>query len=267
LAAPEFQRAVLAGLARYPGLTLHADAPFRIAIERQSADRALTADRAQLAPGSSVRVRLDQFYKAYRHAEMEVPDVIVEVAAAAGVPDTGVELRGPFPLLVRRARMDLPPGTVIRPCPFEPDLAITYARTLPHGDLALGIEEVAARWPQVDDLHALALANLAQATSSTTVEMRGEGDSLSLGYATGDGLDAARVQLPAKLLELASWIPGDALVAVPSRHLLMVISANDEEVVAEAQAHATAMFEAADEPLSGALYRVSPAGEIAGPLR
>jgi hypothetical protein len=205
--------------------------------------------------------------KAYRHGELTVQGAVAEVAMAAGAPGADVLARdaglaqtsaaGPFPKLMSRSRMPaLPPHAVLRPCSFDADLVIGYVRTLPHGQLPITLPEVAERWPQVDDLHAEALRELEAATTRDGLEGMGWGAELVMGYALGDGHDAARALLGELLEPVRAWLEGNVLVAIPCRDVLMAFGDADAGFVEEARAHIAELVRSDPQPLSARLYRL-----------
>ena len=240
MAAPAFQRQVLAELSALGGVAAAALGPFRI----RAGYGALT-----------LVVHLDEVFKRYRHQELEPADAAAEIAAALGVPSAGVALAGPFPRLARLGRA--PAGAWTRPCPFDPDLEVFYVHELPSGHLPIMAAEATG-----EDLHARAIANLAERTRRVPADTQGEGDALVLGYATADGFDEARALLRDLLAAMAEWVAGSLLVAIPSRDLLMAIGDADPRFVAEAGAHVAAVAARDPDALSPRWYRWA-GGELA----
>ncbi len=244
LAAPEFQRAVLASLAARPDLAPVSLGPFRV--------RVTYGQRA-------FEVRLDELFKRHRHGEVTPDDAAEEIKAALGVPGAAVRAAGPFPRLVPVA--DVPPGAHTLPCPFDPALAIFFVRTLPSGHVPLRSTDVA----DGSELWSRALANLRDLTLPLPVEADGEGPALVLRFATGDGLDAARALLGDLMLTMAGWVQGRAHVALPARDLLVMVGDADPAALAAtrswvAECHAHDPF-----PLSPRWYGVAPNGALCPP--
>jgi hypothetical protein len=151
---------------------------------------------------------------------------------------------------------ELPPGTLLRPCDFDPDLVIGYVRTLPHGQIPVTLDEVARRWPAVDTLHAEALDHLEDVTRGVDLQGMGMGSEAALGFATGDGHDASRALLPLVLAEAGEWMEGRLLVALPCRDLLLLIGDADTRFVEEAREHVGEVYRADAQPISPHLYRL-----------
>jgi hypothetical protein len=229
-----FQRAVLTALAASPGLELAALGPFRI--------------RAGVG-GQAFEVRLDEAFRRYRHGQLEVAGAAEEVKAALGVPGAALAAAGPFPRLARRAALD--PALAHSACPFDPELAVFYVRTLPSGHVPL-------RAGAVDDLaalHAAAEANLRAHTETLPIDADGDGPARILRSQAGDGLDAARLLLDDLVTALAGWVEGSLYLAVPCRDLLLAVGDADPAVLAAARAEAAERFEQDPWPLSPRWYR------------
>jgi hypothetical protein len=231
----------LAGLAAAQ-LAVRSEAPFRIEVVRDQ---------------RSVHVRLDTMYKRYRHGEVETAALVEEIKAALGHPNAAVETLGPFPRLVRADRLD--PMAIAVPCPFDAELAVQFVRELPHGFLGLGPDEASA-WASADALLREASANLLERTQRLEIEGRGGGAQLTMGYATGDGYDAARTLLTDHLRAMSEWLEGSPLVAIPSANMLMLLGDADIDFVAEARSYVADTYERDAEPLSPHLYELATEG-------
>lgn len=240
LSAPAFQRALLGLLAATPGLAVHGLGPFRIRVFHQQ---------------TSYDVRLDELYKRYRHAVLDLPEAVEELKAAVGVPGSAVLARGPYPRLARAG--DVPPSAWRKACPFDPDLALFFVRELPSGHIPLAASEV----PDPPALVEAALANLRQRSFETPGDAEGEGAALCLRYQAGDGFDAARLLLPDLLGTMAGWLSGRLLAAVPCRDLLLVLGDGDPAVVAAARAEVTERYARDPYPLSPRWYTLTEGPE------
>jgi hypothetical protein len=259
LDAAAFQRAVLDGLSGLRNTEAVALAPFRV--------RVRVRDRQDLY------IRLDGMAKAHRHGELSVEAAVAEIALAAGAPGaealaaragvTQTEPAGPFPKLMRRDAMpELPPQTLLRPCDFEQDLVVGYVRTLPHGQIPLTLPEVAERWQAVDDLHAEALHQLQAVTRGVELQGLGAGAEVALGFATGDGHDAARALLSGVLAEASALLEGGTLAAVPCRDLLLLIGDGDARFTAEARDHVAEIYRVDAHPISPHFYQLGADGRL-----
>jgi hypothetical protein len=213
---------------------------------------------------------------AHRHGSLTLDAAIAEVALAAGAPDaealathaglSPAQPAGPFPKLMRRDRAaELVGGSIVMPCAFDPELVVGYVRSLPHGQIPVSLDEIGERWAYVDALHAEAVANLARVTRGVELQGVGAGERLAMGFAEGDGHDAARALLPGVLAAAREWFEGDVLVALPCRDLLLVFGARDADFVREAAAYAASVLEADPQPLTNTFYRLAdlPAGQSA----
>lgn len=245
LPAPAFQRAVLNLLAELEGVEARSLGPFQIQVDHG---------------GARWELRLDELFKRYRHAEIEVAEAADEVKAAARLPGALVAPAGPFPRLARSEVLD--PSTLRLPCPFDPDLSVFFVWELPHGHIPL--TELDLRRDFGGDMERLkteAFGALGDRTTQVPAESQGEGARLVLGFVSGDGFDAARALLPELLEAMTEWIPGRLHVILPSRDLLMVLGDEDPDFLAEGAAHADALFRAAgEERLSPRLYRLTEQG-------
>lgn len=252
LPAPVFQRAVLELLAAVEGVEARGLGPFQIQVEHA---------------GASWRLRLDELFKRYRHAEIDVADAAEEVKAAARLPGARIAAGGPFPRLGRMAALD--PGTLRLPCPFDADLAIFFVWELPHGHIPLTDVDLRRDFDgDLERLTAEAFKGLSDKTTQVPAESQGEAAQRVLGYVSGDGFDAARALLPELLAALTEWIPGRLHILIPTRDLLMVLGDEDPAFLAEGRAHARSLFEAAgEERLSPRLYALTESGlRIAEPI-
>jgi hypothetical protein len=247
LPGPAFQRGILRALVDNPAVEARSLGPFRIQVE--------TRDEAY-------QVRLDEQFKRYRHRELELEDAIEEIKAALKLPGSAIEAAGPFPRLARPESLD--PATYREPCPFDPELVVFFVRELPTSHMPLTAGEVRSGWSGAPErLFPDALANLGERTETVSATSQGQGDELTIGFASGDGFDAARLLLPSLCEALDAWLPGRSLVAIPSRDLLMAIGDSDPDFVAAARAHVQATFESAGEhALSPRWYQITPEGSL-----
>ncbi len=238
LAAPAFQRAVLAALVTDGSLLAVAEArPFRARITYA---------------GAAYEVLLDEVFKRYRHGEIEPDDAAEEIKAAIGVPGARIERRGPFPVLERRDATA--PGVYALPCPFDDTLSIIHIWAVPSGHSPISQDEVVARWSD-GSLYAQALDALRERTESVPAVGEGEGDRLVISYRAGDGLDAAAILLPDLRAEMADWVSGAPRFAIPERDVLILFGNADPEVVEHMRGVAAGMFEHAG-PTAGLTPRI-----------
>ncbi len=260
LPAPAFQQAVLAALGATAGVTAAGLGPFRIQVTYRGPTGGVSPGMDVGGDAVDAEVRLDAWFKDYRHGRVEVADVVGEIRAGLRLPGAGALAAGPFPRLARRGTLD---ATVFaRPCPFDPDLVVFYVRELAHSHVPLTRADVDLGWPDADALHAEALAKLGERTRRVPADSQGEGTQLVIGYNSGDGFDAARALLPDLMRALAAWLPGRMHVALPTRDLLFAVGDADPEFLAGARAHARESFAAGAERLSPAGYVLGEAGLV-----
>lgn len=247
LAGPAFQREILRALTEIPEIEARSLGPFRIQVRARQ---------------EFYQVRLDEQFKRYRHVEIEVEDALEEIKAALKLPGAAIEAAGPFPRLARPETLADETYRVV--CPFDPDLAVFFVRELPHGHLPLTTAEVRSGWSgPAERLLDESLANLAERTERVSATSQGEGDTLSIGFASGDGFDAARLLLPEFGEALRAWLPGRPHVAIPSRDLLMAVGDADPEHLAGARDHVRQAYEqAGDLALSPRWYRIDEQGRL-----
>ena len=222
-----------------------------------AAVRSIGPFRIELATRErSLQVRLDGMFKRHRHGEVTVDAVVDEIAAALGLP--GHTVSGPvLPRLVRSE--SIRDGELQFPCDFDPALAVVLVKERPHGFLRLRLDGINPE-DSPEGLLDAALQALDERTAGVEVEGMGSGSGLNLGFATGDGFDAARALLPQRLLALAEWIPGQARVAIPSANLLLVVGDEDPETLEEAGQFVARTFEQDPAPLSPRMYLLDESG-------
>lgn len=247
LPGPAFQRGILQALIELPEVSAASAGPFLI----------------QVGHGAlRLQIRLDELFKRYRHAEIELADAVEEIKAGLKLPGAAIEAAGPFPRLARPDRLD--PAIYREACPFDPQLCVFYVRELPHGHVPLLTAEVRGAWSGAPErLAQEALTNLAARNAEVPAEQRGEGAERTVGYASGDGFDATRLLLPGLAEAMDAWLPGRARFGIPSRDLLMAVGNEDPDFLAGAGAHLRETFQqAGDLALSESWYALDDEGRL-----
>jgi hypothetical protein len=247
LPGPAFQRGILQALLELPDVSAASAGPFRI----------------QVGHGAlQLQLRLDELFKRYRHAEIELVDAVEEIKAGLKLPGAAIEAAGPFPRLARPDRLD--PAIYRETCPFDPQLCIFYVRELAHGHVPLLGAEVRGGWSGAPErLAREALANLAERNAEVPAEQRGEEAERTVGYASGDGFDAARLLLPGLAEAMDAWLPGRGHFGIPTRDLLMAVGDEDPEFLAGAGAHLRETYRHAGElALSEGWYVLDAEGRL-----
>ena len=248
LPGPEFQRGILRDLGVIEGVEARSIGPFRIQVGVRD---------------EAYHVRLDEQFKRYRHGEIEPRDAVEEIKAALKLPGAAIEAAGPFPRLARPEALDA--ATHRLPCPFDPDLVVFFVRELPTGHLPISVAELRAGWSgAAEGLLDESLANLSQRSAALSPSRQGEGVALNIGFASGDGFDAARLLLPGLAEALGAQLPGRAHFGIPSRDLLMGVGDADPDFLSDAGEHLRARHASAGaEALSPRWYVLDAAGRLA----
>jgi hypothetical protein len=239
LSALDFQRSILRALVAVDGLSLESARPFLLHVRYE---------------GKPFTLRLDGAYKRYRHGEVEPEAAAREIMAVLGVPGVDVPREGPYPRLARRA--GLAPEVFTLDCDFDADLAIYFVWAMSHGHVPLDTVEVERDWPDPRELWGAAQAQLGARTEDAPAAGAGDGAELLLRWHYGDGLDASALLLPDLRAEVAGWVEGNLLMAVPARDLLVALGDADADHVARVAAEVREAYDKLPEPISPRLYRV-----------
>ncbi|MCB9176618.1 MAG: hypothetical protein H6648_05600, partial [Caldilineae bacterium] len=133
------------------------------------------------------------------------------------------------------------------------------------GHLPIGVAELRAGWSgRAEGLLDEALANLGERSAALSASRRGEGAARNIGFASGDGFDAARLLLPGLAETLGAWLPGRAHFGIPSRDLLMAVGDADPAVLSDAGEYLRSCHaRAGAEALSPHWYQLDAAGRLA----
>jgi len=196
--------------------------------------------------GDPVRCNLDKAFSAYQISPHRLDDIVqVHLNALRSVPppppppteeqaaQSLLPMLNPpcWPEEVER-QGGLPP--VVRP--FVAGLLVTYVFDFPNHRVYVN-EEILAQImasPETtfDGVHAYALENLRQRTTSQDYQTHGLGDHTMIVCETHDGYAASRILLPDLMAEWARRIPGRMLIGIPNRDFLIAFSGRDPAHVA-----------------------------------
>ncbi len=114
---------------------------------------------------------------------------------------------------------------------FLADLIITYA-ILDRGRLSYITELQLDRWEVSEyTLHAQAIANLQARSQQLNYHVAGSDDETIIIFNHDDGLDAARLLLPGLLEEVTRALPGNAVIGIPNRDFMVILSDSDPDRV------------------------------------
>jgi uncharacterized protein YtpQ (UPF0354 family) len=115
---------------------------------------------------------------------------------------------------------------------------------------------------EIDELHAAALANLAQASDRARL-LRSDGDEGAFVVArSGDGLDSSRLLLPGLQALLAAELGSPFAVAVPHRDALFACALGQASGIAALRERARREAESARHAISAQLVLVRGPGEL-----
>lgn len=114
---------------------------------------------------------------------------------------------------------------------FLADLIITYA-ILDRGRLSYITELQLDRWEVSEyTLHSQAIANLQARSQQLNYHVAGSDDETIIIFNHDDGLDAARLLLPGLLEEVTRTLPGNAVIGIPNRDFMVILSDSDPDRV------------------------------------
>jgi uncharacterized protein YtpQ (UPF0354 family) len=191
----------------------------------------------------TVRCDLTPLYQAYQNAPERLDDIVRSHLAAlqqvppVSTPPTEAEAAASLlPMLQQQQwiqqsskRGALPLATR----PFTANILVSYVFDLPQYRAYVNMETMArmAQGPGaapacagVDAVHDYALENLRRRTSAQTYQTHGIGDKTMIFCETDDGFAATRILLPELLETWHGRIPGNMLLAIPNRDLLLAFS-------------------------------------------
>jgi hypothetical protein len=185
--------------------------------------------------GRPCLVHLEQFYRQCAEAPGKAP-VLARAAAGAVLQALDETDALPADWEARVVALWLPSGTPQEPAlvrrPALPGLDLGYA--LEAGDTFRWLtEDELARWAlDRDRLHDLALRNIERSCNRLVIDAR-EGmhdeQEVMLRFATGDGLDAARLSMASFFRRFSPRFQDtELLVAIPSRDSLYIIPADNQ---------------------------------------
>jgi uncharacterized protein YtpQ (UPF0354 family) len=142
---------------------------------------------------------------------------------------------------------------------LEVMIALDTGRTLRF----LSTEDV-ARWEGVseDDVFFYARENLLALAGELKLQALAgpDGQPKAIIIATGDSHDAARLTLPNLYEKLSEVLGENLLVGVPTRAFIIVLSADDAELVHTVASQVKADAETRPYAISGKLFRLTPDG-------
>lgn len=193
--------------------------------------------------GKETAANLHRYYQAYAalpHRLEQVIESYVDVILEMGDPDrltdTGLQqvVDRILPLLKPRDYLKVTKGTKAPSLVHRPYLAglvTTYVIDMQHS-MAYVNEDHLARWgTEIEELHELALANLAAKTGPDTYKVHRSGARTLCICQTLDGYDATRILLPDLMAEWAGRVPGRLLLGIPNRDFLIGFSDRDRDIV------------------------------------
>ncbi len=140
--------------------------------------------------------------------------------------------------------------------PLVGDLSVVYVADTPTSMRFLTEDDLTKNRMTVDQLHQLAVANLAHKTANTGYMVAGEGAKTLVISQTRDSYDAARILLPDLRTQVAEYLGGRLLFGIPNRDFLIMLSDQDAEFVAQIAGQVAQDFESQPHPLSPRLYTV-----------
>lgn len=193
--------------------------------------------------GKTTTANLDRYYRAYvalPHRLEEVIESYVDVILEMGDPDrlTDAGLQQVvdriLPLLKPRDYLKVTEGTKAPDLVHRPYLAglvTTYVIDMQHSMAYVNADHVARWGTEVEELHELALANLAARTGPDTYQVHRSGAKTLCICQTLDGYDATRILLPDLMAEWADRVPGHLLLGIPNRDFLIGFSDRDRGIV------------------------------------
>ncbi len=213
----------------------------------------------------SFGVGIENLYRMYLLAPDKLDEFIeMLVEQVRGLPDQmqsqqrGAPNRDLFPQIKDAAFMRdaAKQGIRLAQRPFTTDLTVVYVADSPQSMRFLTEADVTKNGWTVDQLHEVALENLARKASQTGFMMAGEPPRLLIISQSRDSYDAARILLPDLQEQIAAHVPGRLLFGIPNRDFLVMLGDEDPEFVREIAANVRNDYQGQPYPLSPKLYRV-----------
>lgn len=228
----------------------------------------------ELATGENSVLRLDNAYVSYLDAHDHDPNAGPEDLLAKWLEQLWGNNARPLGTYNETRDLLYP---VVKPWGFGRDTQIPLLRrALLDGELELMIAldtgrtlrfistEDVSRWDGVseDDVFFYARENLLALAGELQVQSLAgpDGKPRAVIIATGDSHDAARLTLPNLHERLSAVMGDDLLVGVPNRDFMIVLTADDEELVGNVAAQVKVDAETRPYAISGKLYRLNPDG-------
>ena len=185
-----------------------------------------------------VRCSLEKAYSAYQLSPRRLDDIVathlkaLSIIPAAVPPPTEEEAaRSLLPMLNQAQFLDVVKkrgGESPAHRPFVAGLIVTYVFDFPHYRAYINPEMMAEMTSEPDTdrdlIHAYALENLRQRTTSEHYETHGLRERTMVVCETDDGYAAARVLLPYLMEKWARRIPGRMLIGIPNRDFMIAFS-------------------------------------------
>jgi uncharacterized protein YtpQ (UPF0354 family) len=227
-----------------------------------------------LQAGSGAVIRLENAYAAYLDAredspEVQARDVLLQVFEMLWGQDS--ENIGEFDDI---SNMLYP---VVRPWGFTRETNVDVVRrplvqdeleTLIALDTGRTLRFVStedlARWEgrTEEDLFFYARENLMALSEALELQVLAGPDEKpkAVIIATGDSHDASRVTLPSLHAKLSELLGENMLVGIPNRDFLIVVDADDDELVSNVSAQVKVDAESRPYPISGRMFRLTADG-------
>lgn len=186
----------------------------------------------------TMRCDLAPLYRAYQNAPERLDDIVQSHLAAlkhtlaTTPPPTEKEAANSLlPLLQQRQWLQQNDKRGVLPLatrPFTANILVSYVFDMPSYRAYVNIDMM-SRMTHVpgtsfEDIHNYALQNLRRRTSAQTSQTHGIGDKTMVFCETDDGYAATRILLPELLDAWHGRIPGNMLLGIPNRDLVLAFS-------------------------------------------
>lgn len=214
--------------------------------------------------GRELTTDLENYYTLYRNAPDQLPmvwqtlaQVITEQYPDRTEDDPGVLLERVLPMLkplslLNEVRTQDLPMLVYRPLAGE--LMVTYV--IDEGQrVAYLNEEHLRRWGVSETtLWARAITNLRGKAWQPDPGLIGHGLGTLLIFSGRDGYDATRLLLPELFMEFGARMPGNMVIAVPTRDFLIAFSDADSRIFTQVRTQVETDARTQEHPLTGQLF-------------
>jgi uncharacterized protein YtpQ (UPF0354 family) len=192
--------------------------------------------------GEPVRINLDDFYVNYYQNPKQLAAIIDSVLVSMQQVQPGqlvtdfAQLRPviypmlkPLDLLTAVREHNLP---MLVYQPFLPDVMICYVINEQQQRISYINEQHLDSWQiDLETLHLQALANLRQHTAALQPAHVGAGAQQLFMWNSQDGYDATRLLLSEYLTRWQAGVPGDLVIGIPHRDLLIALNDHDPQTV------------------------------------